>query len=255
MKRKALGKGLSALLPEAPQVSGEGLVEVDIDRIDPNPFQPRRRMQKEKLQELAKSLSQDGIMQPLLVRRVGSRFQLIAGERRWRAARLAGLARVPAVIRDVEEHRLLELALIENIQREELNPIEEAEAFSRLIEEFDYTQEDIAKSASKDRSTISNTMRLLNLPQSIQNSVGRGEISMGHARALLAVDDANEQKEVFNKIIKKGLSVREAEGLIQSKYADPARRKKTKQKVSFHPGPAAFHSGPRHSQMYPGTLP
>jgi ParB family chromosome partitioning protein len=228
MKRKALGKGLSALLPEAPEVSGEGLVEVDIDRIDPNPFQPRRQMHQEKLQELAKSLSQDGIMQPLLVRRVGSRFQLIAGERRWRAARMAGLARVPALIRDVEEHRLLELALIENIQREHLNPIEEAAAYSKLASEIGLSQEQVAERVGKDRSTVANLLRLLRLPEPIRDAIEREKLSPGHARPLLAIRDSKLQVEIAREIAEKGLSVREVERRIQALSADPKTKKVAK---------------------------
>ncbi len=228
MKRKALGKGLSALLPEAPEISGQGLVEVDVERIDPNPFQPRRQLQKEKLQELAKSLAQDGIVQPLLVRRVGSRYQLIAGERRWRAARMAGLARVPAVIRDVEEHQLLELALIENIQRENLNPIEEAAAYSRLVSDIGLSQEQVADRVGKDRSTVANLLRLLRLPEPIQDAIAREKLSAGHARPLLAIRDSKLQVEIAREVAEKGLSVREVERRVQALSAVPKAKKVAK---------------------------
>ena len=191
MKRKALGKGLSALLPDVPETTGgESLAEIDVKQIDPNPFQPRQHMEQAKLQELARSLAQDGLMQPLVVRRFGSRFQLVAGERRWRAARLAGLKYVPAVVRDVAEERLLELALIENIQREDLNPMEEAVAYKRMVSELGFSQEQVAEKVGKDRSTVANLLRLLRLPDDIRKAIARNEISPGHARPLLAIDNA-----------------------------------------------------------------
>ncbi len=221
MKRKALGKGLAALLPEAPEMSGEEFAEIDVQRIDPNPFQPRRQLQKETLQELAKSLSQDGVIQPILVRRVGSRYQIIAGERRWRAARLAGLARIPAVIRPVEEERLLELALIENIQRENLNPIEEAAAYSKLVTELGLSQEKVAERVGKDRSTIANLLRLLRLPEPIRDAIARRKLSPGHARPLLSIRDSKLQVQIAREVAEKGLSVREVERRVQSLAAAP----------------------------------
>jgi ParB family chromosome partitioning protein len=216
MKRKALGKGLAALLPETPELTGEGLAEVEIDRIDPNPYQPRKHLEQGKLQELARSLAQEGVMQPLVVRRVGSRYQLIAGERRWRAARLAGLARVPAIIRDVEEDRLLELALIENVQRENLNPIEEAAAYKRLVSELGLSQEQVAEKVGKDRSTVANLLRLLRLPEPIRDAIARQELSPGHARPLLALKEAAAQIEIARDVVEKGLSVREVERQVKA---------------------------------------
>lgn len=226
MKRKALGKGLSALLPETPALTGEGLAEVEIDRIDPNPYQPRQHLEQGKIQELARSLAQEGVMQPLVVRRVGSRYQLIAGERRWRAARLAGLARVPAIIRDVEEDRLLELALIENIQREDLNPIEEAGAYKRLVSELGLSQEQVAEKVGKDRSTVANLLRLLRLPEPIRDAIGRQELTPGHARPLLAVKESQIQIEIARGIVEHGLSVREVERQVKAVLAPPKARKK-----------------------------
>ncbi len=226
MKRKALGKGLSALLPEVPEPSGGELLEIDIKRIDPNPHQPRQRMEPAKLQELARSLQQEGLMQPLVVRKTGSRYQLIAGERRWRAARMAGLTRVPAVVREVADDRLLELALIENVQREDLNPIEEAGAYRRLVSDLGLSQEQVADKVGKDRSTVANLLRLLRLPEPIRSAIARQELSPGHARPLLAVPDAIAQVQIAREIIGKGLSVREVERLVKagSKAAKPEKK-------------------------------
>ena len=229
MKRKALGKGLSALLPDVPEATGgDSLAEIDVKRIDPNPFQPRQHMEPAKIQELARSLAQDGVMQPLIVRRVGSRFQLVAGERRWRAARLAGLKHVPAVVREVEEERLLELALIENIQREDLNPMEEAMAYKRMVSELGFSQEQVAEKVGKDRSTVANLLRLLRLPDKIRKAIALNEISPGHARPLLTIDNVETQNEIAREIVDKGLSVREVEKRVKmlSEPPKPAKSKK-----------------------------
>lgn len=236
MKRKALGKGLSALLPDVPETTGgESLAEIDVKRIDPNPFQPRQHMEQAKIQELARSLAQDGLMQPLVVRRVGSRFQLVAGERRWRAARLAGFKQVPAVVRDVPEERLLELALIENIQREDLNSMEEAVAYKRMVSELGLSQEQVAEKVGKDRSTVANLLRLLRLPDSIRKAIARNEISPGHARPLLAIDNAQTQTEIAQEIVEKGLSVREVERRVKTLSAPPKQSKS--KKVASHTDP------------------
>jgi ParB family chromosome partitioning protein len=226
MKRKALGKGLSALLPEVPEPSGGELLEIDIKRIDPNPQQPRQRMESTKLQELSRSLQQEGLMQPLVVRKTGSRYQLIAGERRWRAARMAGLTRVPAIVREVDDDRLLELALIENVQREDLNPIEEAGAYRRLVTDLGLSQEQVADKVGKDRSTVANQLRLLRLPEPIRSAIARQELSPGHARPLLAVPDTSAQVQMAREIIGKGLSVREVERLVKvySKASKPEKK-------------------------------
>src|SRR5258707_13975991 len=188
-KRPALGKGLSALIPDAPEPR-TSTVEADIDRLAPNDFQPRVHVDDARLQELAQSIKANGVIQPIIVRKVGDRFQIIAGERRWRAAKLAGLLRVPIVVRDVapgQENSLLELALIENIQRENLNPINEALAYRRLADDFQLTQEAIAAAVGKDRATVANVVRLLKLPEEIRAEVATGRLSMGHARALLSL--------------------------------------------------------------------
>jgi ParB family chromosome partitioning protein len=212
MTRKALGRGLGALLSEPPKSnSSEDFIEIDLDLIEPNVMQPRRRFDEQKLEELAQSIRSNGVVQPLLVRRVGNRYQLIAGERRWRASQLAGIQKVPAVVKDIPDDKLLELALIENIQRQELNPIEEAQAYKRLMDSLGLTQEGVALRVGRDRSFITNHLRLLRLPEDIQQYVEDEKISSGHARALLGVDDADIQRRVAKSVIEHGLSVRETE--------------------------------------------
>lgn len=191
------------------------MLELNINQIQPNSDQPRTRFDEENLEELARSIRINGIVQPLLVRRVGSGYQLVAGERRWRAAQRAGLERVPVVVRDISDDKMLELALIENIQRQELNPIEEAYAYKRLIEKLGLTQEMVAQRVGKDRSVIANHIRLLRLPDDVQQFVEEDRISMGHARALLGVEEAEVQLKVARSIIEGGLSVRETERAIK----------------------------------------
>jgi ParB family transcriptional regulator, chromosome partitioning protein len=206
---------LSALLSDTAATSSEELLEVDIDLIDPNSAQPRTHFNEERLNELAQSIRSNGIVQPLLVRRRGARYQLVAGERRWRAAQRAGLQRVPAVVRDIPDDKLLELALIENIQRQELNAIEEAHAYKRLIETLGLTQETVAQRVGRDRSFVTNYLRLLRLPEDIQRMVEEDKLTMGHARALLGIDDADAQRRVAQNIIEQTLSVRETERAIK----------------------------------------
>jgi ParB family chromosome partitioning protein len=216
-KRQALGKGLSALIPDAPIASPASL-EVDIDRLVPNSFQPRGSMDDERLEDLARSIRSNGVIQPILVRRAGERFHIIAGERRWRAAQRAGLLRVPVVVRDVpagHDRSLLELALIENIQRETLNPIDEALAYRRLTDEFGMTQDEVAAAVGKDRTSVSNVLRLLKLPAEVQAEVAGGGLAMGHARALLALQGEANQRSLAREVIAKGLSVRETESLVR----------------------------------------
>jgi ParB family chromosome partitioning protein len=218
-KRPALGKGLSALIPDMPDVrSGESTTEVDVDQILPNELQPRHRFDEAPLDELARSISARGVIQPIVVRRADGGFRIIAGERRWRAAQLAGLTRVPVVIKDVpagHTAQLLEMALIENIQREDLNPIDEAAAYERLASEFSMTQEQIAAAVGKDRSSVANHLRLLKLPEEIRAEVASGRLSMGHARALLALADDAAQRHVGRDVIAQNLSVRETEALVK----------------------------------------
>jgi ParB family chromosome partitioning protein len=224
-KRPALGKGLSALIPDAPEPRLSP-VDVDIDRLEPNDFQPRRSVDEARLGDLAKSIKSNGIIQPIVVRKVGDRFQIIAGERRWRAARHAGLLRVPVVVRTVapgQERSLLEMALIENIQREDLNPIEEALAYRRLADDFHLTQEDIASAVGKDRASVANHLRLLKLPDDLRSDVASGRLSMGHARALLALGDEAAQRRAAHDVIARGLSVRETEALVKKTAAGAPR--------------------------------
>jgi ParB family chromosome partitioning protein len=216
-KHPALGKGLSALIPDAPE-SPSGVLEVDVDLLTPNPYQPRVQLDDGRLEDLARSIKANGIIQPIVVRQVDGAYHIIAGERRWRAAQRAGLRRVPVVVREVppgEGRRVLEMALIENIQREDLNPIEEGLAYRRLIEEFHLTQDAIATAVGKDRSTIANTLRLLRLPDEVQNEVSAGRLSMGHARALLALENEADERRVSREVIARALSVRDTEALVR----------------------------------------
>jgi ParB family chromosome partitioning protein len=216
MTRKVLGRGLSALLSETPSNINEELREVDIDLIEPNNVQPRTRFDETQLEELAQSIKTNGVVQPILVRKTnGGRYQIVAGERRWRAAQRAGLQRIPSVIRDVPDDKMLELALIENIQRQELNAIEEAYAYKRLIETFNLTQETVAQRVGRDRTFVTNYLRLLRLPEDIQLLVEESKLSMGHARALLGIDDADKQREIARGIIERNLSVRDTERTVK----------------------------------------
>src|SRR3982751_3035180 len=216
MTRKALGRGLSARLSadSAPMVQEESS-EIPIDLIDPSPVQPRSHFDERALQELAMSIRENGVVQPVLVRPLGSRYELVAGERRWRAAQVAGLQRIPVVIRDIASDKVLELALIENIQREDLNAIEEARAYKNLLETVGLTQESLAQRVGRDRSYITNYIRLLRLPEDLQQLVQEGRLSAGHARTLLGVDEVAIQRRVARRILDKGLSVRETERQIQ----------------------------------------
>jgi ParB family chromosome partitioning protein len=231
-KRSALGKGLSALIPETPETPRAGAIEVDIDLLSPSEQQPRLQMDDARLEELAQSIRANGIIQPILVRRTGASYRIIAGERRWRAAQRAGLHKVPVVIRDVPdgaEKQLLELALIENIQRENLNPVDEALAYQRLAEEFSLTQDQIAAAVGKDRSSVANFIRLLKLPEEVRAALTSGALSMGHARALLGLADPAAQRHAAREVIARGLSVRDAEALVKrlattSPVKDPGSR-------------------------------
>ncbi len=217
MTRRALGRGLSALLSDpAASASGEELLDIDIDLIDPNPEQPRGKYNEEKLEELAQSIKSNGLVQPLLLRRIANgRYQIVAGERRWRAAQRAGLTRVSAVVRNIPDSKLLELALVENIQRQELNPIEEAQAYQRLIQGFNLTQEEVAQRVGKERSSVANYLRLLRLPDAIRGLLESEQLSMGHARALLSLDSVEQQERLANEIIHRKLSVRETEQAVK----------------------------------------
>ena len=212
LRRKALGRGLSALLPEPePVAANDAAAEVPIDSLIPNPYQPRTALEPARLAELAASLRESGMVQPILVRRLGGRYQIIAGERRWKAAQQAGLARVPVTVRDVADERLLELALVENIQRQELTALEEAQAFQRLQEELQLSQEDLARKVGKDRSTVTNTLRLLRLPRAVRELLAAGRLDAGHGRALLGLERGEDQVALAEEAARRGLSVREVE--------------------------------------------
>lgn len=229
-KRPALGRGLSALIPDAPvPAAGERSLEVDTDLLRPNKFQPRTTIDDGKIEELTRSVRSNGIIQPIIVRKVEGGYEIVAGERRWRAAQRAGFLKVPVVVRDIPEERLLAAALIENIQREDLNPIEEAHAYRRLADEFHLTQEQIADAVGKDRSSIANFLRLLRLPQEVRANVGSGALSMGHARALLGLPDDATQLRVARDVVARNLSVRETEALVK-KATQPAVPKTAVQK-------------------------
>jgi len=240
--RKALGKGLSALLPAnkphtlpqtAAPVQSTGALQLPIDQIEPNPMQPRTTFQPDRLAELAQSIRENGVIQPLVVRRIGDKFQLVAGERRWRASRLAGLKTVPVVVQDFAEKRLMEVALIENIQREDLNPIEVAHAFERLHKDFSLSHEDIARRTGKDRTTVTNMLRLLRLPGDIQVLLAEFRLSMGHARAILGLPTPDLQIQVAEKAASEGMSVRQVERLVK-KMSEP-REPKTPAEVQQDP--------------------
>jgi ParB family chromosome partitioning protein len=214
MSRKALGRGLSALFTQINPLESD-LIELDIDQLEPTDAQPRKVFNEDKLDELAQSIKANGIIQPIVVRRRGERFQIIAGERRWRAAQLAGLLKVPCIVKDIADENVLEMSLIENIQRENLNPIEEANAYKKLLERLNVTQEEMARRVGKDRTSITNALRLLRLPIEIQKLVEEEKLSMGHARALLSLDSIESQKALALEIISKTLSVRETERLVK----------------------------------------
>jgi len=226
MNRKALGRGLGALLSSDRTIDlGGEPSEVDLDSIVPGPMQPRPHFDEASLESLAESIRSHGIVQPLLVRRRGNQYELIAGERRWRAARLAGISRVPIVVKDVPDESLLEIALIENIQRENLNPIEEAQAYKKLIETVGLTQEALASRVGRDRTYITNYLRLLRLPDDLQQLVKEARLSTGHARTLLALSHVDLQRRIARQVIDGGLSVRATEQLVQKAgEAKPARR-------------------------------
>jgi len=216
MTRQALGRGLDALLPKSASVSP--LVELDLEQIHPNPFQPRLRLDSATLDELAASIAQNGLLQPIIVRSRAEGYEIIAGERRWRAAQKAGLQRIPSIVQDISNQKMVEMALVENIQRADLTAIEEAQAFSVLIEEFGLTQEEVARQVGKSRTAVTNTLRLLQLPRSLQQALLAGELSMGHARALLPLPHT-QQLELAGQIASKRLSVREVERRVQESLA------------------------------------
>jgi len=237
-RRPALGRGLSALIPDRPDRPVEPLTgareasasEIDLDRIEPNPRQPRLSFDEASLDELAASIRMSGLVQPILVRRHEGRYQIVAGERRWRAAQRAGLLKVPVVVRDVPDDKLLEIALVENIQREDLNPIDEAMAYRRLSDEAGLTQEQIAFAVGKDRTSVANHIRLLKLPENVRKDVAKGTLSMGHARALLGLESQELLSKAAADVAARSLSVRETEALVRRLAVGPAEKPPTPQK-------------------------
>ena len=224
--KKGLGRGLDALLGDYTQPTPEGVQELDIHLIDTNAGQPRKDFDQEKLQELADSIRQHGVVQPILLPQNGERYVIVAGERRFRAARLAGLEKVPAIVKDLDEAQVMEVALIENLQREDLNPIEEAAAIRFLMQQHDLTQEEVSKRLSKSRPAIANSLRLLTLPEPVQAFLRNGKLQAGHARALAGLQDPEAQAVLADKIVGEGLSVRAAESLAREQGQKPPRQKK-----------------------------
>ena len=227
-RQHGLGRGLGALLsasgPSAPEAAPAVAIDLPIEAIVPNPQQPRKDFDDKSLRDLSASMSQSGVLQPVVVRRLGNGYQLIVGERRWRAAKLAGLTRIPAVVREASDAQSLELALVENLLREDLNPIEEAEGYQRLLAEFGWTQEELAQRVARDRSSIANCLRLLKLPDLIQADLRAGRLTMGHARALLSLASPGEQLKLREEILAHSWSVRATEQGVQAKRARPTRR-------------------------------
>ncbi|MFH1542851.1 MAG: ParB/RepB/Spo0J family partition protein [bacterium] len=222
--RRGLGKGLNAIIPKSSVfVGGRTIVNLDVNRVVPNPRQPRTTFNTESLQDLANSIAVQGVIEPILVRQVGNQYELVAGERRLRAAKLAKQVTIPAIIKSFTDEQSMELALIENLQREDLNPMDEAEGYARLMAEFKQTQEDVAKKVGKSRSTVANMLRLLKLPQQITDSLKKEEITMGHARAILAVEGEQKQLEVWQQIVKGGFNVRDVEVLAGQASTRPKR--------------------------------
>jgi ParB family chromosome partitioning protein len=229
-RKPALGRGISALIPDAAAdeaaATGQQILQIGVDEIDPNPFQPRAAFAPEQLGELMRSIQEKGVIQPVTVNRVGMRYQLIAGERRWRASKLAGLKTIPAIVHQVESQQdLMELSLIENIQREDLNPIEEAEGYRSLIDTCFLTQDEVARKVGKDRSTVANMVRLLRLPEPVQDCLRRGQLQMGHARALLALEEDDERVQLAQRAVAEGMTVRQVEQAVQGRAA-PGRTRR-----------------------------
>ncbi len=222
--RKALGRGLEALIPPVEAEAEKRIAEIAVDKIALNPYRIREEVGQQGLSELASSIKESGVIQPVVVRRSGARYELICGERRLLAAREAGMKSIPAIVREASEMEALELALVENLQRENLNPMEEAKAYRQLLKEFGLTQEEIALRAGRDRSTIANSLRLLNLPKKIQEHIARGELTPGHARALLSLASKSLQLKTGEEIRRRHLSVREAERLVLTRREGKRRR-------------------------------
>ena len=239
--KKGLGKGLDSMIPEKKtkaemkEAQDKSLVEIKISEIDPNMGQPRKKFDEDELLELAESIKIHGVIQPIILTKRGKRYEIIAGERRWRASKLAGLVKIPAVIREYTDKEIMEVSLIENIQRQDLNPIEEATAFKNLIDEYKMKQDDLAERVSKSRSAITNALRLLKLDDKVKAMLAEGLISTGHARALLAVEDKNKQQILATKIFDEKLSVRETEKLVKQipENKEPKKEEKSSEKLIY----------------------
>ena len=239
--KKGLGKGLDSMIPEKKtkaelkEVADKSFIEVKISEVDPNIGQPRKSFNEDELLELAESIKIHGVIQPVILTKRGKRYELIAGERRWRAAKLAGLAKIPALVREYTDKEIMEVSLIENIQRQDLNPVEEAEAFKNLIDEYKMKQDDLAERVSKSRSAITNALRLLKLDEKVKAMLAEGLITTGHARALLAVEDKDKQQQLATKIFDEKLSVRETEKLVKALTEGKENKKeeKTSEKLVY----------------------
>lgn len=228
MNKKALGKGLGAFIPEEYGIiKDERFADLDIDQIIPSSNQPRTNFDQESIDELANSIKESGIVQPVVVTPEGTAFRIIVGERRWRAAQRAGLKKIPVLVRNIPKDKQLEISLVENLHREDLNPLEIAIAYQRLIEEHGYTQQELAARVGQDRSSVANYLRLLKLPQEVQEKIKSGELTMGHARSILALEDRDAQLRACREIIEKGLSVRRAERMVSRLKERPPRTQKT----------------------------
>lgn len=223
MKRQSLGRGLDSLIPKSLETESTGYQMVSTDLLKPNPSQPRKQFEQGALEELAESIKENGVIQPLIVRKISGGFEIVAGERRWRAAKIAKLEKLPVVIRTATDQDVAELTLIENIQREDLNPIEEAEAYEKLSERFGLTHDDIAKKTGKNRSVITNQLRLLKLSDKAKEALVSGAITAGHARALLAASSPEEMNSLLGEVLKKDLTVRRTEALVKKKSSDIER--------------------------------
>lgn len=228
MSRQALGRGLRSLIPQMDEISGDkqGVSHIQLNLITANPFQPRKEFDEEKLQQLADSIKQHGVLEPIIVRRYNGGYQIVAGERRWRACSLAGLESIPAIVKDLTDKEMTEIALIENLQREDLNAIEEAEGYRLLLEEFNLTQEEVAEAVGKKRSSITNALRLLNLDQQVKSLVSSGQLSKGHAKVLLSIEDVAERQHLAKRVIKEEISVRQLEKIIKGKSKKPKPTKR-----------------------------
>ena len=235
MNKKALGKGLGAFIPDEFGIfKEERFAEVEIDEVRPNPFQPRMRFDDQTIEELALSIKESGVVQPVIVVPEEDHYKIIVGERRWRAAQKAGLRKLPVLIRNIPKEKQLEVSLIENLHREELNPLEIAFAYQRLIDEQHYTQQDVAEKVGKDRTSVTNYLRLLKLPAEIQDHVNNGALSMGHARALLALEDVTAQLYACRQIIDKSLSVRNTENMVNRMKERPPRSQRRLEDPDLH---------------------